>query len=114
MRSAWPLLAGLVLLAGACAESNQGPKTSVQGKRDLNSSIAGKTYRCTADGPSTPVTFAKDGQITGELLQTTIKGSWFSRGSEGVEIYVDVGSISIRDVLKQRGGGWSGRNIRCS
>ena len=114
MQTAMPWLIGLALLVGACAEPQGGQKSSLPDTRDLNSSIAGKTYRCTADGPSSPLTFSRDGQITGELLKTAVQGTWYSRGSAGVEIHVDVGAISIRDVLQQRAGGWSGRNVRCS
>jgi len=109
---------GLFLLAGVVAScGGQAPKpedNALRSNVDLSSTISGKTYRCTTEGPTSQMTFGADGQITGELLNAPATGSWFSRGSEGVEIHVRTGVIAIRDVLKPRGGGWSGRNLRCS
>lgn len=105
------MVAGLV----GCGSSQSNPESNApRSNVDLSSSIAGKTYRCTTEGPVSNLTFAKDGKISGELLNGPATGSWFSRGAIGVEIHVSTGVIAIRDVLKPRGGGWSGRNIRCS
>lgn len=109
---------GLFLLAGmvaGCGEESPKPQdNTLRSNIDLSSTISGKTYRCSTEGPASQMTFGADGQITGELLNAPVTGSWFSRGAGGVEIHVSTGVIAIRDVLKPRGSGWSGRNLRCS
>jgi len=109
---------GLLLLAGVVTgcggETSKPEDNALRSNIDLSSTISGKTLRCTTEGPASQITFAADGQITGELLNAPATGSWFSRGAAGVEVHVSTGVIAIRDVLKPRGGGWSGRNLRCS
>lgn len=108
-------IAGLLFfgLIGCAAQPPKPKSSEPPSNVDLSSSIAGKTFSCSAEGPTSSLTFASDGKITGELLNGPATGSWFSRGVNGVEIHVSTGVIAIRDVLKPRGGGWSGRNIRC-
>ncbi|MEM7057316.1 MAG: hypothetical protein AAF557_07000 [Pseudomonadota bacterium] len=103
-----------MMIAGCGGEDPKPKKTTLPNNVDLSSTIAGKTYRCTAEGPASQMTFAADGKITGILLNAPATGSWFSRGAEGVEVHVSTGVIAIRDVLKRRGGSWAGRNLRCS
>ena len=109
-------IAGLLILglAGCGAQQSNRDDSAPRSNVDLSSSIAGKTYRCSAEGPASNLTFAKDGKISGELLNAPATGSWFSRGAQGVEVHVSTGVIAIRDVLKPSGGGWSGRNLKCS
>lgn len=103
-----------VALAGCGGQSAKPEKNTLRSNIDLSSTISGKTYSCTTEGPVSQMTFGAEGQITGELLNSPATGSWFSRGAGGVEIHVSTGVIAIRDVLKPRGSGWAGRNLRCS
>lgn len=115
MRLATVGLMSMVLAVASCGgQASKPTDNAVRSNIDLSSTISGKTYRCTTDGPASQMTFGADGKITGELLNAPASGSWFSRGAQGVEIHVSTGVIAIRDVLRPRGGGWAGRNVRCS
>lgn len=105
-----------IIIVAGCAQQapQQRNGASIKSNVDLSSSIAGKTFRCTAEGPASNLTFGKDGKIIGELLNGPATGTWFSRGARAVEVHVSTGVIGIRDVLRPSGGGWAGRNLRCS
>lgn len=112
MRSALITLSILALAVG-CADQSQNKPDPIVAKRNYDAPIAGKTLTCAVDGPATSLAFGNEGEISGRLMGAEATGSWYARSTSEVEVYVDAGSISIRDVLKGAGGTWSGRNIRC-
>lgn len=81
---------------------------------NTNAALAGETLQCSAKGPVAPLTFGKDGRIAGRFLDTDASGNWFALADGSVEVHVDAGAVSVRDVLRRSGGAWSGRNISCS
>jgi len=82
--------------------------------RNTDAAIAGMTLQCTADGPASPLTFARDGTVTGTLLRSDASGTWFVRAPGRIEVHIQAGSIGLRDVLTRSGRAWRGRNISCT
>lgn len=110
-----PVRISLALLAALAACGPQpAPETKqIAAKRNYNASIAGKTLSCSVDGPAYGLAFSADGRVSGRLMDADASGTWYARNPGEVEVFVDAGVLSIRDVLRGSGSTWSGRNIRC-
>lgn len=110
--SVWISLAVLAALVACGPQSAQGPD-QIAAKRNYNASIAGKTLLCTVDGPAYGLAFSTEGRVSGRLMDADASGTWYARSPSEVEVFIDAGVISIRDVLRGSGSTWAGRNIRC-
>ena len=107
-------LLGVALALSACAaQQSQNPGYAAPVQRSTDASLAGRTLQCSAQGPSESLTFGRDGRIAGRLLGTEAGGTWFALQGGAVEVHVDAGPVSVRDVLRKSGTRWSGRNISC-
>lgn len=108
-------LTGLLCVAvAACGSQQPGTSKSPVFKRNTNAALAGRTLQCSAQGPVEALTFAKDGTVAGRFLGTDASGDWFALENGAVEVHLDAGPVSVRDVLRRSGTRWSGRNISCS
>ncbi|MEM7189530.1 MAG: hypothetical protein AAF439_07950, partial [Pseudomonadota bacterium] len=75
--------------------------------------LAGQTLTCNTGGPSSRLTFAVDGTLSGELLQSQVTGSWYAIGQREVHAHVQAGPVSLRDDLKLIGARWVGKTTSC-